>query len=313
MLGALALLLAFPGEALAWGPAVHVHLGLEALGSLNLLPPALAALLARHPLQFLYGSLAADISMAKKYVPVGRHCHHWHVGREILEGAEGKPPLQAAAHGYLAHLAADVLAHNSFVPRMLLLTSSTRGLGHSYWEHRVDADLGADHLSLARRIVTEFDHDRADALFDTVLSRTLFSFRTNRRIFRGLIRMSDLQRWQTLFDTVVDNSRWELAPGERELYMRHAFQLVMGYLREGERSPAARSDPIGERAIETARRVRREILRHEGIGAGSRLREAADHHFPLPDGPVGLWDRRGETAPLAEKVRQPPHLGGAPA
>lgn len=308
---AAALVLVTPGELLAWGPGVHVFLGLETLGSLNLLPSGLAVLLARYPLQFLYGNLAADISMAKKYAPVGRHCHHWHVGREILAGAGRDPALRAAAHGYLSHLAADVLAHNAFVPRMLLLTSSTRGLGHSYWEHRVDAGLGGEQLSLARRIVTEFDHERADALFDAVLSHTLFSFRTNRRIFRGLIRMSDLQRWQDLFDTVVENSRWEITPAERELYLRHTFQLVLEQLREGEAAGACRADPTGERALETARRVRREILRREGIAPASRLAEAADRHFPLPTGPTPLWTDRGGTAGVVAEVRERPELRAA--
>ena len=42
------------------------------LSSLHLLPPALQALLSRFPLHFIYGSVAADISLAKKYVPAGR-------------------------------------------------------------------------------------------------------------------------------------------------------------------------------------------------------------------------------------------------
>ena len=72
-------------------------------------------------IQFLYGSVAADISFAKKYVPEGRHSHHWRVGEEILKAAPDEP-LKAAAYGYLGHLAADTLAHNTYVPRKLFLT-----------------------------------------------------------------------------------------------------------------------------------------------------------------------------------------------
>ena len=87
----------------------------------------MAGVLAQYPIDFLYGNLAADISMAKKYAPVGRHCHHWHVADEMYEAAGEDERLQSAMLGYQCHLAADVLAHNSFVPRMLLLTSRTRG------------------------------------------------------------------------------------------------------------------------------------------------------------------------------------------
>ena len=79
---------------------------------------------------FLYGSVAADISFAKKYAPEGRHCHDWKVGEEILAAAESDA-MRAVAYGYLAHLAADTVAHNLFVPRRLLLTSATQGIGHT--------------------------------------------------------------------------------------------------------------------------------------------------------------------------------------
>ena len=59
-----ALLLLAPDTALAWGPATHTQIGLEVLRSLNLFPAPLAAVIAQHPIDFLYGSLAADISMA---------------------------------------------------------------------------------------------------------------------------------------------------------------------------------------------------------------------------------------------------------
>lgn len=306
------LLLLLPGEAFAWGPGVHVYLGLEVLGSLNLFPARVAALLAAHPLEFLYGSLAADITMAKRYAPVGRHCHHWHVGWEIHGAAGDDPALRAAAQGYLAHLAADVVAHNAFVPRMLLLASSTRALGHSYWEHRMDARSGAQHLSLARRVVTDFDHSRADALFDAVLSRTLFSFRVNRRIFRGLIRVSDHQRWQSLFDTVVDNSRWELDPQECERYLREAFELVADLLVRNEASLAVRGDPIGGQALGRARELRRDILRRNGLAASPLLAAAADRHFPLPDRTAPCWQARGGTREVvADLLRRPP-IGAGP-
>ena len=87
-----------PEPLWAWGPGTHVALGELVLGSLYLLPPAVRELLARYPIHFLYGNVAADISFAKKYVPEGRHCHHWHVGEEIHQEAQHESePLQATA------------------------------------------------------------------------------------------------------------------------------------------------------------------------------------------------------------------------
>ncbi|MGD8496019.1 MAG: zinc dependent phospholipase C family protein [Gemmatimonadales bacterium] len=292
---AVGLLLLSPDAAFAWGPATHVHTGVEILRSLNLLPSWVAALLAEYPIDFLYGNVAADISMAKKYAPVGRHCHHWHVAREMYDAAGDDRRLQSAMLGYQCHLAADVVAHNSYVPRMLLLTSSTRGLGHSYWEHRMDADLGPGYSNLARWIVTRYDHRHTDALFERILSSTLFTFSTNRRIFRGMIRINGNESWQAIFDTVIDNSRWDLDPTSVSRYHRHTFESVADFLSRRDESEAVAHDPIGEASLGEAKKIRRRALMAGGWRTGEAILATADHHFPLPAGPTEHWGRRGET------------------
>ncbi|MDT8435166.1 MAG: zinc dependent phospholipase C family protein [Gemmatimonadota bacterium] len=293
---ALGLLLLTPDAAFAWGPATHVQIGMEVLRSLDLLPGHVAAVLAQYPIDFLYGNLAADISLGKKYAQVGRHCHDWAVARELLDEAGDDERLVAASLGYCSHLAADTLAHNSFVPRMLLLTSSTRALGHSYWEHRMDSDVGPEHAALARWIVTRFDHSAADALFRRVLSSTLFSFGTNRRIFRGIVRINGNESWQAVFDSVVDNSRWDLDPTTVARYLRHAFDASADYLRHGEDSGPAARDPVGERALGEAKRIRRRVLLAGGWRSAEAIEATADHHFALPIGATELWLQRGATA-----------------
>lgn len=277
----LAWILLDPQPLLAWGPGTHIALGESVLGSLTLLPFAVRALLAQHPIDFLYGSIAADISFAKKYVPEGRHCHEWKVGEEILSSAD-TDELRSMAFGYLAHLAADTVAHNLFVPRQLLLTSTTQALGHAYWEHRMDILVGDRHLSRAREIVIEFDHSEADALFDRVLSRTIFSFQTNRHIFRGMIRVSDNDRWRTVFDRVLKNSRFSLRQDLVDLYVKWSLTEVVRYLNEREASVTATQDPIGELNLRLAKKIRRLSMARGAAGDPELLWEAADEFFPLP-------------------------------
>jgi hypothetical protein len=250
--------------------------------------------LSAYPYDFIYGSLAADISLAKKYVPEGRHCHHWHIGEEI-ESAARNERMQAVAIGYLTHLAADTIAHNYYVPRQLLLTSSTKGLGHSYWEARMDRHVGEEFMGLARQAVTEHDHSQADALFDEVLSGTLFSFRTNRRIFRGLIRFQDNDRWQTIFGTLVTMSRWDLTDATVHEYVVRSFDYVVDYLQRRDLALSRALDPIGDRNLELSKKVRRMALRDGAAERPELLAEMADEFFPLPDVPFGhLRDRVGQ-------------------
>lgn len=285
---AVAWILLGPEPVAAWGPATHVALGEAVLGSLYLLPPAVKAILERYPLHFLYGSVAADISFAKKYVPEGRHCHNWEIGEEILDSAESER-LRAVGYGYLAHLAADTIAHNVFVPRQLLLTSTTQALGHSYWEHRMDMHVGEEFLALARHIVVDHDHGEADELFDDVLSRTLFSFDTNRRIFQGMIRFAGHERWQRVFQQVLANSRFDLPNPLVDQYFELAFEYVIGYLLNGDRSPASHLDPVGDLNLRLAKKVRRRAMADRAAEDPEVLRDMADDFFEIPDEPLLFW------------------------
>ncbi|TVP80177.1 MAG: hypothetical protein EA352_00255 [Gemmatimonadales bacterium] len=287
LVGAFLWLLLMPGEALAWGPATHIAIGEAVLSSVHLLPPAAQELLRRHPVSFLYGGVAADISFGKKYAPAGRHCHHWHVGEEIQASAD-TPELQAVSLGYLSHLAADTVAHNYYVPRRLLLTSTTQALGHTYWEHRMDLEIGDPYLTRARQVVLEADHQAADAHFDRVLSRTLFSFRTNRRIFRGMVAIQDRDRWKRMFGRVVERSRFEFPRPLRDRYIQLSYEYVMEYLARGEESRAAELDPIGDENLGLAKTIRRRGMARGGFEDPEILQEWADDFFPIPT-PSGLF------------------------
>src|SRR5688572_28011425 len=269
------LLLILPDSAWAFGPATHIYLGTHLLDVLTLIPPAIADILRAYPQSFLYGSIAADISFAKKYVPAGRHCHYWHVGEEILQAAENDR-LRAVAYGYLSHLAADTIAHNYFVPRQLLLTSSTKALGHAYWEHRLDVQLGAKYTALAREVVMDYDHSEADNLFDSVLSGTIFSFETNRRIFRGMIRFQDNDRWHSILGRTIQSSRWDLSDSTMDDYLSRSFEFVVDYLLRRRESMPAGLDPVGDFNLQLANKVRRLAMREGALTQPQLLHDMAD-------------------------------------
>jgi hypothetical protein len=292
---AAAFLILWAPDALAWSPGTHIYLGEAVLSNLAYLPPAVAALLRAFPYDFLYGSIAADTSMAKKYAPVGRHCHAWHVGQEIHDHADCEA-LQSFGLGYLSHLAADTVAHNFFVPRQLVLTSTTIAIGHSYWESRFETHLG-EHFARTAMDVIRMDHQVSDTHLDRILSPTIFSVRTSRRLFRGMVGLTETQSWQAAFRVVAERSRWDLSDDQVERQMAVAFEFVMEVLTDGTGGRARRLDPAGEASLRLAKRMRLDIMRRRLPRDSWRLSRLADQRFGLPTYPLPFWDRSGAQRP----------------
>jgi hypothetical protein len=289
----------FPSTAWAWSPGTHVYLGDAILRSLIHLPGQVAGLIGAFPYDFLYGSIAADTSIAKKYAAAGRHSHSWNVGFDVLDRARDEP-LRAFAFGYLAHLAADVVAHNAFVPFQLATTMSSTALGHSYWEARFETHLGEWAPRRAKELIL-LDHSRSDGHLDRILSPTIFSTPTNRRIFRGMVVAADMDSWQRVFQLMLERSRWDLAEEQVSSNLILAFDYVMDLLIRLDRSDPMHFDPSGDERLRMAKRIRRRALRSGGEDAV--MREALEY-FVVPSMADGHSARltRPLYPPLADRA-----------
>jgi len=251
------MILILPGDALAWGAGVHLEIGSHLLANLRTLPGPVSALLAAYPNDFLYGCIGADITVGKKFTHYLKHCHSWRVGRQLLDASvsEGQ---RACAYGYLAHLATDTVAHSYFVPYKMVRTFNSGMLHHAYWELRVEAHIDPQVWKLARQIAKENFREN-DILLRNVLSTTLFSFRTNKRIFNSLLLLNRLRQWQRMLRTISSRSRWTLEEGNREEYIALAREAAFSVLIHLEESPWWSADPTGERAMHAAKTLRKHL------------------------------------------------------
>lgn len=252
------LILFLPDDAFAWGAGVHLGLGLRLLKSLDLLPVALQTLLASHPYDFLYGCIAADITLGKKHTHHLEHCHNWRIGLKILDRArELGPASEACAYGYLAHLAADTIAHNYFVPYKLAMTYNTVLLNHAYWEIRADSGVRKATWDAAKELATR-DNRPHDQMLSQTLSDTIFSFGTNKQIFNSMMLISRLRRWRRIIYSMAKRSKWEFDKAEHHEYMTMGLEAIVGILSD-ERSPYWNADPTGERALGAADLIRKNL------------------------------------------------------
>lgn len=247
----------FPGEALAWGIGVHLQLGSRILENLGILKPELQSLLRAFPHDYLYGCISADITLGKKFTHYIQHCHSWRVGFRVFEAAQ-TPPQKACAYGYLAHLAADSVAHSYFVPFKMVRTFNTSLLKHAYWELRVEACVDPQIWKLARSIAgRKFPEN--DAMMRSVLSDTLFSFATNKRLFNSLLLLNRLEHWQKMIRTISTASKWSLPTENLKEYLALSGDAVASVLTDIETSPYLTADPTGERALNAAKMIRKNL------------------------------------------------------
>ncbi len=273
VLTALAILLV-PGEAHAWGPLAHLSFSTQALTSASVAHPSIRLLLQDFANEFLYGSLAADIVVGKNLARYLYHCHNWRVGFNVYRQA--KPGgEQAFALGFLAHLAADTVAHNYFVPYQTVRSFHRMNTRHAYWELRYDQRMDAGIARLARRVSSDLFRGHDDLLRRTLACSSVLPFGVTQQLFRSLMaaaRNGGLRRLSRL--ALSTHRSLPLEPDIVEETNRLAVDAILGSLNDGERCRAATADATGARNIRMAADLRKRLWRR----AGTRRLSVADAH-----------------------------------
>ena len=257
----LILVLLHPQPAYAWGPVTHIALGVQVLATVITPGHPLQAALANLPEVFLYGSLAPDIVQGRRLQSrLRRHSHNWATGLGLLESAHGEQE-EAFALGYLAHLAADVVAHNFFLPARYVGHFETGFASHIYNEARFDGLYETDYRDLLLKLL-ELDFGTLDAMLDRAVDSPLVSFSAHRMVFEGgLKRIRQWDRVIRALGGVADIDR-----KEAELFSGASCGAIAGMLDHRGMASCCRFDPMGEHALKNALSSRRSLQRLTRMG-----------------------------------------------
>ncbi len=239
-------------SAFAWGPGVHTVIALRSLEGANNIFSAIGAIILSNPLEYLYGSLAADFFLMKGRLKSTRHAHHWEGGFALLKEANTEKE-KAYAYGFLAHLAADVIAHNIFIPNLVHIFRNKRGGAHLYWEVRADYVVGPIYTRIARNVLNT-DQQACDDVLRSIVTSRKKGLRTRKKIYAQSVKISDY-----LYDTVpalFDRStlRWD---GFKEYSLRMVMVsslFVTEFLRDPFHSICLKYDPNGRMRLRQSRR-----------------------------------------------------------
>ncbi len=244
------------------------------LKDVTILGAALQQLLRRYPMEYLYGCIGADITLGKKYTrAMQAHCHSWEIGWQIVGAAQSEGE-RAFGYGYLSHLAADVCSHNHFVPTQLVVSYRSRALRHVYWEARFDSMQEMEYRGILHDLRQQ-EFPACDALVQRVVARTIFSFRTNKRIFDSVLAFHDWDNWHRMVQAVSTRSQHRLPHAVVPRYNTVCHANITDLLQHGPRAACQNADPTGLEMLTLAKRVRRSLKalqRRQQIGPALRRR-----------------------------------------
>jgi hypothetical protein len=225
-----------PAMAFAWGPLTHIYLGNELFSLSPLLPAGLLEVIRRYRKDFLYGNLMADIIIGKKYLPDHKSSHSWDVGFSLLKAA-GTDQQKAFVYGYMSHLAADTVAHNSY-------TADRKNIGHTVMEMKADCIIDKKYWFQAVAIDRKIQA-RNDVFLENSLDRFIFSFKTNKRIFKGAVLLSVFNR-ERIGDFIDRNLITSLPPRETIETLHHeSLDKIIDLFQNWENSYVVSESPSG--------------------------------------------------------------------
>jgi Zinc dependent phospholipase C len=276
-----------PHPAFAWGPVTHIAFGVQVLASVITPEHPLQAVLLSMPQTFLYGSLAPDIVQGRRLQSrLRRHSHNWSTGFGLLGTARDEPE-RAFALGYLSHLAADVVAHNFFLPARYIGRFESGIASHILTEARYDSTLDPWYRELLLKIVAS-DFRALDAVLRRQIDSPLLPFRAQKRIFDGGMRR--IHEWHRLISALGRREKAE----DAHVFAAASYSAIAGLLADGEAAAVCRFDPMGQRAVRNALSARRTLQRLVRMGpkakrAARRLAGSTvdDLHAHLGQTPFG--------------------------
>ena len=244
-----------PENALAWGPGVHLALGNSVISNLGCLPPLIGGLISRHQNAFRYGCLSADIFIGKGTSFKLGHSHNWVTGFNLLNSAKD-PRVLAYAYGYLTHLAADVIAHNYYVPNTLWTMPSGGKLSHVYVEAQADSRF-KDERESALALFQRPNRD-TDGTLLSAMDKKRLPFLLKKQIVKGSLKVCGLKNWGPSLRLADRLLPWPQSSHELDEMLILSEKLVFDCLVDPKATVAVSFDPIGSHNLRSARQMRME-------------------------------------------------------
>jgi len=254
----LKILFFFDKFILSWGPGIHLHIGNKLIEDEEL-EPKKSEIIRNNKKEFFYGTIAPDITLGKKYIKdLEKHSHIWETGFNVVKKAKTDKEL-ALGYGYLTHLAADVIAHNYYLPKELLLASGLRNFQHTILEMKVDMILYHDTYKLIENVLKE-NYKKEDEFLKNIISKATLPFGINKKIFEYSLKIVKSKYINRTMKRLTKYEEWELKNKKLiKKYHNYSYKLAKDVLNEMENSKVTKYDPNGEIHLNDSKYQRKKL------------------------------------------------------
>lgn len=140
---------------------------------------------------------------------------------------------QAFCWGYLSHLAADTVAHHR-------LTNGRSNLQHTLLEVAAEHLIGRHYWLMAMSIAPQVQR-RGDRLLERCLESPVVSFRTNKRLMKGMLLLSGLK-------PPLPQPLGSRRQGRIQRLHEESLERMLDVLSKGRASSVLKYDPMGHLA-----------------------------------------------------------------
>ena len=252
------LLFLLPSYAFAFGPCVHLNLASSVIAQTLSLGLPCALVILKNQKAFFLGNLDPDRVILKNLASYKDHSHNWQRAMKNLREVK-KESEKALMLGYLCHLAADVVAHNYFVPYKMVEFYGYPLARHVYWEMRLDA-MVASMFSVRSKDLGLNDREHILELKRFVPTH-LFKPTINYKITGAILKIGDLYASSKMGRLWTERSSLGISEEEKGEVLRLALSAQISVLRALEHAKVTSLDPRGIHALKTALRMRAEFRR----------------------------------------------------
>lgn len=229
-------ILFIPLSAEAWGPLTHVYLGNQLLDiGASLIPVGVYSILKKYKNDFLYGNLSADIIMGRRFQGAEENSHGWNIAWKMF-GAAQSERRKAFAYGYLMHLCADSVVHN--------LDTYKLPFSHSLIEIKSDSIVNKKYRRVMKRLDKVMQKEN-DMFMEKKIESQFFSFKTNKRIFKGVLMLSRLPNYSPVSNFIDNRFPYEISDEDIYDFQQESLARMCELLNNGKDSDVLKEHPLG--------------------------------------------------------------------